>query len=50
MLFSPKFLVVDQLIRPYADLLFVQTFARILHHTDTDPLFSIAENPANQLA
>ena len=49
MLFSPKYLVVDALIQPYADLLFVQPFARILHHKGTDSLFSIAENLAKQL-
>jgi len=49
MLFSPKYLVVDALIRSYADLLFVQPFARIPHHTDSNSLFSIAENPAEQL-
>jgi len=50
MLFSPEFLVFDPLNGSYADLLFVQPFARILHHTDTSLMFSIAENLADQLS
>jgi len=36
MLLSPDIFVVDPLNRPYADLLFVQPFARFLHQIDTE--------------
>jgi len=49
MLFSPEFPVIDPLTGSYADLLFVQPFAHILHQTDSTLLISIAEKMSEQL-
>ena len=46
---SPEFVVVVLLVGPYADLLFVQPFTHILHQTDNDLIFSIAEKLLQQL-
>jgi hypothetical protein len=32
----PDFIVVDLLVEPYADILFVQPFAHIPHQIDSD--------------
>ncbi len=50
MSFFLDFVVVDPLIEPYADKLFVRPFVHILHQTDSDLVFSIAEKLLQQLS
>jgi len=49
MLLPPDLVVAGRRNRPYAYLLFVKPFAHFVHQTDTDLLFSIAENLIEQL-